>query len=111
MENNLIGKQDNLIGKAVEVLKWDGIKNGIIAGCDILKGITVVSEEDPEQILFCMLPYKDENSIIDIEHCCNRDYKKKFKRFCNEIIDGYIYIGFNYRIINQKMLHGICPFK
>jgi len=42
-------------GKVIKVVHPSGeIKNGIIAGCDEKKGITVISADKPDDILFAI---------------------------------------------------------
>ena len=96
-------KYINLVGKIVDVNVYSESKThkGIVVGCDVKKGITIVSEDNMEDIIYCI----KVNKVTD-------EHVKMFTQLCKDIMAGSIDIRrWQGNITSQEELHKMCPFK
>lgn len=106
-ENKFIKVKDFTIGEFAT-------DEGIVIGCDIEKGITIISAKDPNRILFCI---SNKNEIN------KRGYLAKYEIIENQIKNGCLLpneffneldkrnLGEQHIGRTQEEFTSICPFK
>jgi len=108
-------------GKEITVVHPSGeIDKGIIVGCDIERGVTVINSEKPEDIILCYQPNNYSLHKEWIEWFIETIKKEKEWDIIKELIkrkkiDGimgaFLRVRARYKGTTKEELHKICPFK
>jgi len=107
-------------GKVIKVVHPSGeIKNGIIAGCDEKKGITVISADKPDDILFCnslQTPFDREMFgwfVEAVQEGKEWDFVEELakRKGLSEIQEAFLRMSSMDKGALQEELHERCPFK
>jgi hypothetical protein len=89
MNNTADKNYEHLEGKTIMVKSWGYSKNGIVVGVDYDIGITIVSYNNKDELLFCLNGPSSGNTSYNYETCLS-EYNSIFTKVAGAIESGTV---------------------